>query len=72
MGRIPRLVEDLLDSQVGPCSMEVAGVSIQRLDWKNEETRPAKLKFAVNAEVKFRGIMRGGKNWIYLAQNMVP
>ena len=52
-GEIPRLAEDLLDSQEGSCSMEVDGVSIQSSDWKHEETRPAKLKFAVNAKVKF-------------------
>jgi len=41
-GEIPRLVEELL-----------AGDSTQSLDWKHEETRPAKLTFAVNAKVKF-------------------
>jgi len=52
-GGIPRLAKDLLVSQEGPCSVEVAGVSVQSLDWKYEETTPANLKFAVNAKVKF-------------------
>lgn len=51
-GGIPRLAEDLLGSQEEPCWMELAGVSTQSLDWKHEDTRRAKLRFAVNAKVK--------------------